>query len=214
MAALRPPFISPVAPETKLSAAFDAWGDHWEPKATSGPHKGKGQHKGLDFEVPVGTPVRAIADGVVREVSSTIRGGLYLWLGHGGGYHSGYHHLSEVYASAASAKAGQTVTAGDVVCLSGDSGTNTTGPHLHLTVRGPGPAADNRIDPRPFAATPFADIGPEHYGYDAACWAKDPLGNKGPALVAGQGGELPREAPVTRIWLLTVLWRFWGLLRK
>ncbi len=215
---MRPPYISPVAPETPLSADFDDWGTHWDPKATSGLHKGKGQHKGLDFACPVGTRIHAIAGGVVREVTSTVRGGLYVWIEHRREEYavlvdgekrypgSSYHHLSEAFV-----RAGQLVTQGDIIAKSGQSGTNCTGPHLHLTVRDPaGPAADNRVDPRPFAATPYLDIGPEHYGFEAARWAHDPLGNDSLPLVGGVAGELQRDLPLTTARFLVILYRFWA----
>ena len=193
---MRPPFISPVAPEFGLSADFDDWGTYWDPKAATGPNKGKGQHKGLDFKTPIGTVVRAIAGGTVREVTTSERSGLLVRLEHRGGWSSSYHHLASSLV-----KLGQEVVQGDRIALSGNSGTNTTGAHLHLTVRDPGAAGESRMDPRPFAATPYLDIGPEHYGFEAADWAQKA------GLVAGVGGELPREEPLTVVRFLTVLHR-------
>jgi murein DD-endopeptidase MepM/ murein hydrolase activator NlpD len=197
---MKPPFISPVAPETRISADFNARGPHWEPRGPDG----KGQHKGLDFACPIGTPVRAIAGGTVREVTISVRSGLFVWIEHRDGWHSSYHHLAESLV-----KPGQAVIQGDTICRSGNSGSNTTGAHLHVTVRDPaGPAADNRVDPRPFVATPYLDIGPEHYGFESARWAKQA------GLASGVGGELPREAPLTMIRFLAILHRFWILIGR
>ncbi len=207
MAQVKPPFIYPVPPETRISAGFDAWGAHWEPKATSGPHAGQGQHKGVDFACPVGTKVRAIAGGTVREVSQTDRGGLYVWIEHRGGWGSSYHHLAEALV-----QPGQEVLQGDAIARSGNSGSNTTGPHLHLTVRDPGKPGDNRVDPRPFAPTPYLDIGPEHWAFEAAKWARDPLSDGGLPLIAGNtDGELGRDHPLTTIRFAAILFRFFGL---
>ena len=97
-------------------------------------------HAGLDFGVPVGTPVKAVTDAVVLSVAWDPRGyGNYITLQLPDGTLVIYGHLSQVLIPAGP------VAAGQVVALSGDTG-HSTGPHLHFELRGPtGP-----FDPRPW----------------------------------------------------------------
>ncbi|MET7316798.1 transglycosylase family protein [Streptomyces thermoviolaceus] len=106
----------------------------------AGAHWSKGYHTGVDFEVPTGTPVQAVAAG--RVVSAGWGGayGYQVVIRHEDGRYSQYGHLSAI-----SVKAGQTVGAGRRIGRSGATG-NVTGPHLHFEVRtGPGFGTD--IDP-------------------------------------------------------------------
>lgn len=83
-------------------------------------------HKGVDFGIPIGTPIIAPADGVVEHVAYQARGaGRYIKLRHGGQYTTVYMHLSRVLV-----KVGQSVKKGDRIALSGNTG-RSTGPHLH-----------------------------------------------------------------------------------
>jgi murein DD-endopeptidase MepM/ murein hydrolase activator NlpD len=105
----------------------------------AGPLWRTGYHPGLDIGVPVGTPIRAIADGVVIEAEGDgyNRGyGHYVKVDHGGGLHSLYAHMSVV-----SAREGDSVGAGSVLGQVGMTGV-TTGPHLHLEVRQDGATRD------------------------------------------------------------------------
>ncbi|WP_051722594.1 M23 family metallopeptidase [Streptomyces albus] len=88
-----------------------------------------GHHTGVDFAVPVGTPVRAPGPG---EIVTAGWGGDY---GHlvtvrtPGGQYLLFAHLSRVDATA-----GQRVGPGDLLGLSGNTG-RSSGPHLHFEVR-------------------------------------------------------------------------------
>ncbi|QGM80926.1 murein DD-endopeptidase MepM [Otariodibacter oris] len=83
-------------------------------------------HKGVDFGVPIGTPVIAPADGIIERVAYQANGaGRYITLKHGSQYTTVYMHLSKVLV-----KAGQNVKKGDRIALSGNTG-RSTGPHLH-----------------------------------------------------------------------------------
>ena len=97
-------------------------------------------HAGIDFGVPVGTPVRAVADGVVTAMPYDAGGyGNHLQLLLADGTVVVLGHLSEELVTAGP------VTAGQVIALSGNTG-HSTGPHLHVELRGPaGP-----FDPRPW----------------------------------------------------------------
>ncbi|MFR0355789.1 transglycosylase family protein [Streptomyces sediminimaris] len=100
----------------------------------------KGYHTGVDFPVPTGTTVRAIAAG--RVVSAGWGGsyGYQVVVRHADGRFSQYAHLSAI-----SVKPGQSVGGGQRIGRSGATG-NATGPHLHFEVRtGPGFGSD--IDP-------------------------------------------------------------------
>ena len=84
-------------------------------------------HFGIDVAVPVGTPVRAAAAGRVLLTDSTHEGGLTLVLTHAKGLVTVYKHNDRLLV-----QAGDAVTAGTVIALSGSTGRLTTGPHLHF----------------------------------------------------------------------------------
>ncbi|GLP69770.1 hypothetical protein TUSST3_63910 [Streptomyces sp. TUS-ST3] len=100
----------------------------------------KGYHTGVDFAVPTGTSVKAVAAGKV--VTSGWGGsfGYQVVIRHADGRYTQYAHLSAI-----SVKAGQSVGGGQRIGRSGSTG-NSSGPHLHFEVRtGPGFGSD--IDP-------------------------------------------------------------------
>lgn len=99
-----------------------------------------GEHPGLDVAVPVGSYVRAITSGVVREVARDSVYGRYVRLGHPDGHVSVYAHAAHVFV-----RPGDSVDHGEVIGLSGNSGRSTA-PHLHVeVVRGGDP-----VDPLRF----------------------------------------------------------------
>ncbi len=83
-------------------------------------------HKGIDLAIPVGTPVRTIADGRVVYAGWGTGYGKYVKVEHPGGFATIYSHLSrfEVHV-------GEQVKQGEVVALSGNTGWST-GPHLYF----------------------------------------------------------------------------------
>ncbi|VFP86990.1 Murein DD-endopeptidase MepM [Candidatus Erwinia haradaeae] len=85
-------------------------------------------HKGVDFAVPIGTPVLAIGDGevIVSKFSSTA--GKYVAIRHGHQYMTRYMHLKTLLV-----KAGQKVKRGEHIALSGNTG-RSTGPHVHFEI--------------------------------------------------------------------------------
>lgn len=88
-------------------------------------------HGGTDFAAPVGTPIYAARDGTVTSASPSGCAGNMVILGHDQGWATRYFHLSR-YADGLAA--GQKVTQGQTIGYVGNTGTCTTGPHLHYEV--------------------------------------------------------------------------------
>lgn len=95
------------------------------------PRPGGRKHEGIDINMPVGTPILAIADGVVIKSQKTSSGDAGIWVGlkHNSGWVSRYMHLSK-----ASVEVGQPVRKGQAIGLSGDTGLSSA-PHLHLDLK-------------------------------------------------------------------------------
>ena len=88
-------------------------------------------HKGVDFAVPVGTPVMAAGSGTIKYEGPARGYGNFMIINHGNGYSTAYAHLSRF---APGIHNGSPVRQGQVVAFSGNTGL-TTGPHLHYEVR-------------------------------------------------------------------------------
>jgi murein DD-endopeptidase MepM/ murein hydrolase activator NlpD len=84
-------------------------------------------HAGLDFGAPVGSPVRAAADGTVEFAGLASGFGDHVKILHAG-FETSYSHLSEIPESI---RPGVKVKEGDIIALSGNTGLST-GPHLHF----------------------------------------------------------------------------------
>ncbi len=91
-------------------------------------YKEEAFHTGIDIAVPVGTPVRATADGIVSYAGWAPRSGYTIVIEHGHGFSTVYAHNSKLLV-----KVGQRVERGSIIAYSGSSGV-TTGPHLHYEV--------------------------------------------------------------------------------
>lgn len=92
-----------------------------------------GSHGGVDFGASIGTPVKAALTGTVSEIEAKkikdgCQYGKFVLIQHANGLSTLYAHLSQV-----SVNVGDTVTTGQVVGYSGDTGYST-GPHLHFGV--------------------------------------------------------------------------------
>lgn len=93
-----------------------------------------GFHNGVDFGIPIGTNLLAVADGVIKGVGNTdafpgcSSWGKWIMVEHENGISSMNGHLSGILV-----KPGQKVKRGEVIGLTGNSGTST-GPHLHFTL--------------------------------------------------------------------------------
>jgi len=102
-------------------------------------------HNGTDFATPIGTPILATGDGVVTRVQNHPYAGLYIVIEHGQKYRTRYLHLSKALVSK-----GQTVSRGQKIALSGNSG-RSTGPHLHYELHISGRPVDAMRAPIPVA---------------------------------------------------------------
>lgn len=85
-------------------------------------------HKGVDFAVPIGTAVMASCGGTVTRAGWGSGYGYCVYIQHPDGRSTRYGHLSKVLV-----KAGQTVSQGQKIALSGNTGVST-GPHLHFEI--------------------------------------------------------------------------------
>ncbi|PHM55233.1 murein DD-endopeptidase MepM [Xenorhabdus sp. KK7.4] len=83
-------------------------------------------HRGVDFAMPVGTPVLAVGDGEVIVAKFDGAAGNFIAIRHGRQYTTRYMHLRKLLV-----KPGQKVKRGERIGLSGNTG-RTTGPHLHF----------------------------------------------------------------------------------
>lgn len=125
-----PPSLHPLGVEYKMTSGF---GMRKHPIS----HE-KLLHKGVDFKAPIGTPVKAGGDGVIKKIKRQNEGyGYYIIVEHGEGYESLYAQLSAILV-----EEGQKVTRGEIIGKVGSSGAST-GPHLHYEVR----KDDEAIDP-------------------------------------------------------------------
>ncbi|MBV9027629.1 MAG: peptidoglycan DD-metalloendopeptidase family protein [Candidatus Eremiobacteraeota bacterium] len=96
-------------------------------------------HQGLDIAAPTGTTVTAAASGTVIMAQWYGGYGNYILIDHGGGFSTGYGHLSAIFVSN-----GQSVARGQAIGAVGSTG-QSTGPHLHFEVR----IAGKPVDPAP-----------------------------------------------------------------
>lgn len=91
-------------------------------------NKVSGYHSGIDFGVPVGTPVRAVNSGRVVLAMSLTSTGNTIIIDHGYNLFSSYAHMDSLGVSV-----GDMVGKGELIGKSGNTGF-TTGPHLHFTM--------------------------------------------------------------------------------
>jgi len=130
-----------------------------------------GSHSGVDLRASVGTPVKAMADGVVTGSGNTddtcvgTSFGKWVFIQYNNGLASAYGHLSLIKASE-----GQKILRGEIVGYSGNTG-HTTGPHLHVSVyvgsavsvqKRPSTTCEGRVYTMPLAPT-NAYLDPLYY---------------------------------------------------
>ncbi|GAA3083379.1 M23 family metallopeptidase [Streptomyces roseofulvus] len=110
------------------------------PYRASGSMWSSGYHTGADFIASSGTTVRAVGAGTVVSAGWSGAYGNEVVIQHADGNYSQYAHLSSLSVSA-----GQSVSGGQQIGLSGSTG-NSTGPHLHFEIR-TSPSYGSDIDP-------------------------------------------------------------------
>lgn len=114
-----PTYIKPIS-GGRLSSTFGY---------RSRPTKGASTyHKGVDWATPTGTAVYASCGGTVAKAGWGSGYGYVVYINHPDGRQTRYGHLSKVLVSV-----GQTVSQGQKIALSGNTGVST-GPHLHFEI--------------------------------------------------------------------------------
>ncbi len=86
-------------------------------------------HAGIDIGVPIGSTVVASRGGTVSSAGARSGYGNAVLIAHGDGFVTLYAHLSRINVSA-----GQSVSGGQIIAASGNTG-RSTGPHLHFEIR-------------------------------------------------------------------------------
>jgi murein DD-endopeptidase MepM/ murein hydrolase activator NlpD len=86
-------------------------------------------HPGVDIAVSIGSLVRAAGGATVRQAGEDPEYGRFVLLDHPEEFQTMYGHLSRILVAV-----GDTVVAGQVIGLSGNSGRSTA-PHLHFEIR-------------------------------------------------------------------------------
>ncbi len=86
-------------------------------------------HMGIDFGVASGSPVYASAGGLIIFAEYTVESGYQIMIQHDNNYLTIYKHCSSLIK-----KIRERITQGELIALSGNTGKNTTGPHLHFEI--------------------------------------------------------------------------------
>lgn len=115
-------------------------------------------HLGVDYAAPLGSPVQAVAAGVVRSAGRHGASGNMVRIRHANGYETMYLHLSRMKV-----KTGERVGQGDVIGYVGSTGLST-GPHLDFRVTHHGKA----INPAKVVSPPGKPVSPAAFSRFAA----------------------------------------------
>jgi murein DD-endopeptidase MepM/ murein hydrolase activator NlpD len=122
------------------------------------PINGEGAfHSGIDIDAPIGSPVRAAADGDVTTADMVAGYGREIMLDHGHEVLTLYGHLS-----ALAVVVGQHVIRGQIIGYVGQSG-RATGPHLHYEVR----VHKVAVNPHKYLRTTYEQIAFSAFGETA-----------------------------------------------
>ena len=153
-------------------------------------------HPGIDFHAPVGTPIKAIGDGVISTQTNNGDCGNTLIIQHPNGYESVYCHLSNFLL-----QPGAAVKQGEIIGFTGGAkgevgAGNSTAPHLHLQID-KGKGAANNVDPTSLLGlTPGASPTPSATPYQnkdsiITQLKKMVLGGPALAILSANGGNNP-----------------------
>jgi murein DD-endopeptidase MepM/ murein hydrolase activator NlpD len=99
----------------------------WGPRESPTGDGANTYHHGMDFQASEGTPVSACADGMVTNTNYYGELGQTVEIKHADGNSTRYCHLSRANISV-----GANVKRGQNIATSGNTGTASSGPHLHL----------------------------------------------------------------------------------
>lgn len=128
------PLRMPVVGITR-SRLDDSWGDSRD--------GGERRHRGIDIFAPRGTPVVAVADGIISYIGDQPKGGHCLWLTTESGTSFYYAHFDRW---APGIYEGMEVESGDLLGFVGNTGNAiTTPPHLHFGIS----QNDEMVNPYP-----------------------------------------------------------------
>jgi murein DD-endopeptidase MepM/ murein hydrolase activator NlpD len=117
----------------KASRLSDHYGTHSEERKKLG----LGPHRGIDYSVQMGTPLIAVGTGRVKNIGHTsvlghfieisapciVKGKMVVKI-------FGYYHLRD--DQNLTHKVGDAIKGGEILCHSGNSGSASSGPHLHF----------------------------------------------------------------------------------
>lgn len=105
-----------------------------------------GKHYGIDYGIAKNTPVTAATDGkVTRTFENELGGKVVQIVEEDGVHHQWYMHLNEFKV-----EPGEKVKAGKIIALSGNTGSQTSGPHLHFQRMKGGVGNEYAENPRKF----------------------------------------------------------------
>ena len=87
-------------------------------------------HTGVDIGVDEGTKIACASGGIVEEVGTNNAYGNYILVTHSENYQTYYAHCKQI-----NVEVGTVIRQGEIIAISGNTGTYTTGPHLHFEIR-------------------------------------------------------------------------------
>jgi hypothetical protein len=178
------------APQELYQMRFPLAGPRSFTDTFGAPRDGGRLHRGVDIFAEKLTPVVAVADGTVRNVSTGERAGRYIVLEHTDGWSSYYLHLNNDSPGTDDGLqdervpgivVGARVAAGDPLDYVGDSGNAEETPsHLHFELHNPDGEAIN-----PYPHLLAAEAAPDAQVEQALLGASDPLRAPGGTEVIG-----------------------------